>query len=153
MSALFELIAPTIRETMEPAAGLATHYVIRSARHAANVFPARASESARGIKPCRTDSLKRSIQRSRRACPAGIRPSGADGALITANDCCLLVAATTWIRRLAAPVCLRPVLCAQAAESLQHVGTRQPEHLGVRALDDFTFEVELDAAEPASFSN
>lgn len=130
---LFEGLTDYDPRTLEPTAALATHYEVNADR-TRFTFYLRGHRNPRGfIVPGAPDGL---------AAPA----RWSDGQIITANDFVY-----SW-RRVVDPATafptaslFHPIRNAQAVTE----GKMRPEHLGVRALDEFALQVEL--SEPAPY--
>jgi oligopeptide transport system substrate-binding protein len=144
IGALFEPLIQLHPETMEPIAGLATHYKIEQdgMRY---TFYLRGHPAPQGRRLAGTDSLPAEFSRRRTPPPDDLAARWSDGTLITAHD-----VVYAWRRYLAPETgnsnayFLYFVAGAEAVSS----GTIPPGELGVRALDAFTFEVDLRAPTP-----
>lgn len=144
INALFDGLTKFHPLTLEPMAGLATHYEVNGdSTHF--TFYLRGHSRPRGIRFANTDDLPAEFSRGLKAPPDDVPARWSDGALLTAHDFVY-----SW-RRVVDPQTgsadanyFYPI---ENAEEI-HRGKRQPEHLGVRAPDDFTVEVNLRA--PAS---
>ena len=142
--ALFEPLIGAHPETMAPIAGLATHYKIE--RDATRyTFYLRGHPAPEGIRLAGTDSLPSEFSHGRAAAPSNLSARWSDGAPITAHD-----VVYSW-RRCVAPATGNGsafyLYCVAGAEAVSS-GKIPPEELGVRALDAFTFQVDLHAPAP-----
>jgi oligopeptide transport system substrate-binding protein len=139
IAALLESLTALGPLTLEPAAALATHYNVDA--HAIQyTFFLRGHPRPRGIRLRNTDSLNFEISGSRKAPSDRVPAFWSDGTPITAHDFVY-----SW-RRLVDPAMAAPL--AFYLEPLGNYkeivkGARKPETLAVRALDDFTFQLEL----------
>jgi oligopeptide transport system substrate-binding protein len=153
LPSLFEGLISYHPQTVEPAAGLATHCEINDDA-TRFTFYLRGHPNPRGLRLPNTDSLRTQYQVGRlsedfsrgRASPPDRMPAQwTDGQIVTAYDFVY-----SWRR------VIDPATAAPLAYLLYYVrngreiyrGTRAPEHLGVRALDAFTFQVDLETATP-----
>jgi len=128
----------------EPMGALATHYQASTEQNRFT-FYLRGHPAPRGTRLPDADSLPAEFTRSRKAAPDETPARWSDGRLITAHDFVY-----SWRRF------LDPKTAAPLAYSLFYVlhgeeivkGARRPDQLGVRALDDFTFQVDLQSPCP-----
>jgi oligopeptide transport system substrate-binding protein len=146
--ALFDGLVRLDPETLEPTAALATHYE-RNEDATRYVFYVRGHPRPPGIRLRNTDdlgeefragTLKEDLTRGHSAPPDSTAARWSDGTPVTAHDFVY-----SW-RRLFEPGTASPVAgfstyILNANEVL--AGTRPPQELGVRALDDWTLEVLL----------
>jgi len=144
MWALFEPLVQPHPQTMSPMAGLATHYRIErdGTRY---TFYLRGHAAPDGIRLAGPESLPVEFTRARAPAQHSIPALWSDGVAITAHDIVY-----SW-RRYFAPDTSSPnayvLYCVTGAEAVNQ-GRIPPEELGVRALDTFTFEVDLTAPAP-----
>jgi oligopeptide transport system substrate-binding protein len=141
INALFDGLTKFHPLTLEPMAGLATHYEVNSTS-TRFTFYLRGHGSPRGIRFANTDDLPDEFSRGRTAPADSVPARWSDGVPITAHDFVY-----SW-RRVADP----RTGSADASyfyllENGREInrGKRSPEKLGVRALDDYTLEVNLCA--------
>jgi len=141
VAALLESLTSLHPLTSEPAAGLATHYEI-GAGGTRYTFFLRGHPAPRGTRLPNTNDLPRELTRGHAAPPDNVAALWSDGPPVTAHDFVF-----AW-RRLAAPATaaslafyLAPVV--NAGEIFK--GTKAPEVLGVRAIHDFAFQLDLTA--------
>jgi oligopeptide transport system substrate-binding protein len=154
INALFEGLTRPNPVTLEPMAGLATHYEpnIDRTRY---TFYLRGHPVPRGIRLPNTDSLSEAYRsgalsedfaRGHHAPPDNVPARWSDGAVITADDFVY-----SW-RRVVDPSTASPNASAlyviRNAEAI-NAGRASVDSLGVRALDRFTLQVDL--ASPAPF--
>jgi oligopeptide transport system substrate-binding protein len=127
--------------TLEPAAGLATHYEIddRGTRY---TFFLRGHPKPTGTRLPNRDSLPAQISRGRKAPSDRIPAVWSDNTVITAHDFVF-----SW-RRFADPATTAPMAFYLAP--IRTADARNPAALAVRAIDDFTFQFDL-ASPTASF--
>ena len=138
MSALLDSLTSLDPLTLEPAAGLATHYDLDDGGTRYTFF-LRGHRKPRGIRLPNTDSLPREISLGRRAPPDRIPALWSDGTPVTAHDFVY-----SW-RRFVDPATAAPMAFYLAP--LQ--GSNAPDTLAVRAIDDFTFQFELETPTPS----
>ena len=143
MAMLLDSLTALDPVTLEPAAGLATHYEVDS-RGAQYTFFLRGHPKPRGTRLPNRDSLPIEISRGRKAPPDRIPALWSDGTSITAHDFVF-----SW-RRFADPATAAPMAFYLAP--IRNANGNNPAALGVRALDDFTFQFDLVAPAP-SFVN
>ena len=141
INALFDGLTKFHPLTLEPMAGLATHYETNSDSTVFTFF-LRGHRSPRGIRFVTTDDLPEEFSRGRKAPPDNIPARWSDGIAITAHDFVY-----SW-RRAADPrtgsADASYFYLIENGRDI-HRGKRQPGELGVRALDDYTLEVNLCA--------
>ena len=146
--ALFDSLVRLDPETLEPTAAIATHYE-RNEDATRYVFYLRGHPQPRGIRLRNTDDLREEFRagklredlaRGHSAPPDSIPARWSDGTAVTAHDFVY-----SW-RRLFDPKTASPVAGFSTyilnSEAIL-AGTRPPQELGVRALDDWTLEVLL----------
>lgn len=128
----------------QPMAALATHYVA-SPDATRFTFYLRGHPSPVGTPLPNADSLPAEFTRGRRPAPDGVAARWSDGRPITADDFVY-----SWRRflhpRTAAPLGYQLYYVSNAEEVFS--GKRRPDELGVRSLDDFTFQVDLRSPTP-----
>jgi oligopeptide transport system substrate-binding protein len=128
----------------EPMAALATHYEA-SAGQDQFTFYLRGHRAPRGAALPGPETLALEFTRSQKAVPANAPALWSDGRPITAHDFVY-----SWRRFLdpktAAPLAYQLYYVRNGEEI--NTGKRNPAELGVRALDDFTFQVDLRSATP-----
>ena len=128
----------------QPMAALATHYEV-SADASRFTFYLRGHPSPRGTAFPNGDSLPEEFTRGRHAAPDCVPARWSDGRVLTAHDFVY-----SWRRflhpRTAAPLAYQLHYVSNAEEI--NKGKRDPEELGVLALDDFTFQVNLRSPTP-----
>lgn len=145
MAALLDSLTSLHPLTLEPAAGLATHYEVdtRSLRY---TFFLRGHPHPRGIRLPNTDSLPPEFSRGRRAPPDGVPALWSDNIPVTAHDFvyawCRIVDPAT-----AAPLSFYLAPIGNAQDIVK--GEKLPSALAVRALDEFAFQFDL--VTPASW--
>jgi ABC-type oligopeptide transport system substrate-binding subunit len=139
LSALFEPLVEQHPETMEPIAGLATHYRIEDSGKR-YTFYLRGHSAPSGIRLAAADSLPVEFSQGRPGTPYDVPAQWSDGQTITAEDCVY-----SWQRyfdpRIANPDILYFFCIAGAKEVC--AGKIPPDRLGVRALGRFEFQVDL----------
>jgi oligopeptide transport system substrate-binding protein len=153
LPALFEGLVQYHPETLEPMAALATHYETNADR-TRFTFYQRGHLRPQGIKLPNTGTLRdeylagkveEDFARGKSAPTDNIPARWSDGTIITAHDFVY-----SW-RRAADPETASPfafyLFPIRNAEQI-NAGRLRPESLAVRALDDFTFQVELRAPAP-----
>jgi ABC-type oligopeptide transport system substrate-binding subunit len=142
--ALFEGLTTLHPLTGEPMAGLATHYEI-SPDGLQYTFYLRGHAGGRGVRLPNTSDLPRELSRFHVA-PSSTQPAHwSDGANITAHDFVY-----SWRRA------VEPATAATLAYHLFYInhaadisaGRRRPDDLGIRALDAFTLQVDLQVPTP-----
>ena len=144
IAALLESLTALDPLTLDPAAGLATHYELDS-RGVQYTFFLRGHPKPHGNRLPNTDSLPPEFSRGRKA-PLDRAPAfWSDVTPITAHDFVY-----SW-RRIVDPTTAAPLSfylssISNAEEIIK--GAKPASALAVRALDDFTFQVELVAPEP-----
>jgi oligopeptide transport system substrate-binding protein len=145
MAAIFEPLIQPHPETMQPMAGLATHYSVDrgGTRY---TFYLRGHRAPQGVELPGIQTLGIEFSRGRTPASCHVPAKWSDGRLITADDLVY-----SW-RRYLAPDTANSVAyllyCVNGAEPVNS-GKASVESLGVRALDAFTFQVDLQA--PASY--
>ena len=142
--ALFEGLTQPHPEQPDPIAALATHY--QSSRDQTRfTFYLRGHPFPRGVRLPGYEDLSGRFTRGRNAGPVSQPARWSDGTVITANDFVY-----AW-RRFLEPVTAAPLayqlFCIKNAEDIS-AGKRAPSELAVRALDTFTFDVELRSPSP-----
>jgi oligopeptide transport system substrate-binding protein len=151
LPSLFEGLITYHPQTVEPAAGLATH--CETNEDATRVtFYLRGHPNPRGFRLPNTDSLRDQYQagqlsedfsRGRVAPPDRIPAQWTDGQIVTAYDFVY-----SW-RRLIDPATAAPYLLYYVRHGRGiYRGKRAPEDLGVRAPDAFTFQVDFETPTP-----
>src|SRR6476659_9101829 len=127
-----------------PMAALATHYEA-NADFTQFRFYLRGHPAPRGVRLPRSADLPHKFLRDRRPSPDSVRPFWSDGNPITAYDFVY-----SWRRfvnpQTAAPWAFQLMILRNAHEVLS--GKRPPAELGVSALDEFTFVVDLRSSTP-----
>ena len=128
----------------QPMAALATHYEV-SAGASSFTFYLRGHWAPRGTALPNGDSLPEEFTRGRRGAPDRVPARWSDGRIVTAHDFVY-----SWRRfldpRTAAPLAYQLYYVLHAEDI--NTGKRSPDELGVRALDDFTFQVDLRSPTP-----
>jgi oligopeptide transport system substrate-binding protein len=124
---------------MAPMAGLVTHYNVEcdGTRY---TFYLRGHAAPKGTRLAGPDSLPAEFSQGRTAAPYEIPARWSDGIPITANDLVY-----SWRRYLAPDtgnISAYLLYCVAGAEAVSE-GKIPPEDLSVRALDTFTFQVDL----------
>jgi oligopeptide transport system substrate-binding protein len=136
---LFEGLTNYHPQTMEPAAGIATHYETSPDGLRVTLY-LRGHPDPAGISFPNTNSLPAGLTRGRPAPPDRTPIRWSDGSIITAYD-----VVYSW-RRLLDPATAAPfahlLYCVQNAREV-NAGQLMPERIGVRALDDFTLQTDL----------
>ena len=142
--ALFEGLTQHHPRLPQPMAALATHYEV-SARQDRFTFYLRGHPAPRGILLPRAEDLPVEFTRGKKTAPETIPALWTDSRPITAHDFVY-----SWRRlldpRTAAPMAYQ-LYCLENAEDV-NVGKRSPRDLGVRAVDDFTLQVDLQSPMP-----
>jgi ABC-type oligopeptide transport system substrate-binding subunit len=146
--ALFEGLTSYHPVTLQPMAALATHFEAVPGRSELT-FYLRGHSQPRGEALPDTDNLRRQYQggklaqdfsRGRRAPPSSIPALWSDGCPVTAHDFVY-----SW-RRIVDPVTAAPYAstlnAVSNAEAIQ-IGKLPPDSLGVKALDDFTLQIDV----------
>ena len=129
IGALFEGLVASHPETLEPIAGIATHYEV-NADSTQYTFFLRGHASPRGTRLPDTNSLPDEFRHGHKAAPAIKAAQWSDGRVLMARDF-----AFAW-KRLLDPATASPnVAYAKAVKD-------------VRALDEFTFQVDLNSPTP-----
>jgi len=128
----------------EPIAGLATHYEV-SPDQDRFTFYLRGHSAPRGIKLTNPDTLPIEFTRGQKSSADANPAYWSDGSGITAHD-----VVYSW-RRLIDPVTVAPMAYQLYylvnAEDINQ-GKRSPHDLGVKAIDDFTLQVDLRSPTP-----
>jgi oligopeptide transport system substrate-binding protein len=153
INALFEGLTKMHPVTLEPLAGLATHYESNPDR-TRFTFYLRGHPSPRGIRLPNTDTLREEYRAGKltedlsrgRVAPSDALPARwSDGVVITAHDFVY-----AW-RRVVDPKAASPnaasLYVIRNAEEINR-GREPGDALGVRALDDFTLQVDLRTPTP-----
>jgi ABC-type oligopeptide transport system substrate-binding subunit len=142
--ALLEGLAQYHPRDPQPMAALATHYDI-SRDHTRFTFCLRGHPAPTGVPLPNANDLAEEFTGGRRTAPDRIAARWSDGRPITAHDFVY-----SWRRLLdrktAAPLAYQ-LFCVLHAQEVNN-GSRSPAELGVRALDDFTFQVDLHSPTP-----
>jgi oligopeptide transport system substrate-binding protein len=141
---MFEALTSLQPATGTPMAALSTHYEATpdGLRY---TFYLRGHRRPRGTRLPKTEDLPPEFSRGRSAPPDSVPAHWSDNALITAHDFVY-----SWRRvldpRTAAEFAflLHPLRNAQSISA----GKLPPDRLGVRAIDDYTLDVELDYSAP-----
>jgi len=141
VAALLDSLTSLHPVTLEPAAGLATHYETDS-RGLRYTFFLRGHPRPAGIRLPNTDSLPHEFSRGRRAPPDGAPALWSDNTPVTAHDFVY-----AW-RRIVDPATAAPLSfylspIGNAQEVIK--GERPASALAVRALDEFAFQFDLVA--------
>ena len=141
INTLFDGLTKFHPTTLQPLAALATHYEV-NADSTRFTFYLRGHQHPRGTRFANTDDLPVEFSRGHKAPPDEIPARWSDGALITAHDFVY-----SW-RRVVDPKTASGdasyFYCILHAGEI-HQGKRSPDELGVRAIDEFTFDVNLHA--------
>jgi oligopeptide transport system substrate-binding protein len=153
LGALFEGLTNYHPETMAPMAGIVTHHETSADGMRVTLF-LRGHSRPRGAAFPDTNTLRNEylngtlpvdLSRGHDAPPVGIPVRWSDGTLVTAHD-----VVYSW-RRLGDPATgalfAHLLYCVQNAREV-NAGRLSPERLGVRAMDDFTLQVDLQAPTP-----
>ena len=139
INALFDGLTKFHPVTLEPMAGLATHYEANSGS-TRFTFYLRGHPRPRGTRFANTNDLPLELSRGHKAPSDGIPARWSDGALLTAHDFVY-----SW-RRVVDPrtgsADANYFYSIENAEEI-HRGRRRADELGVRAPDDFTLQVDL----------
>ena len=142
--ALFEGLTQYHPRLPEPMSALATHYEC-SPQQDQFTFYLRGHPAPRGIRLPMPTVCPPSLLVGRKTAPGAIPARWSDGTVITAEDFVY-----SW-RRLLAPETTAPMayqlFYVRNAEDIYN-GKRGLHELGVRALDDFTFQVDLRSPTP-----
>ena len=142
--AMFEGLTQYHPRLPEPMAALATHYEA-SPEQDQFTFYLRGHTAPRGIRLPNAENLPVEFTRGRKATPGAIPARWSDGTAITAEDFVY-----SWQRFLApetaAPMAYQ-LYCVKNAEDI-NTGKRSPRELPVRAVDEFTFQVDLISPTP-----
>ena len=145
ISALLDSLTSLHPFTLEPAAGLATHYEIDGGGTHWTFF-LRGHPKPRGIRLPNTDSLPPEFSGARRAPPDQLPALWSDGSPVRAHDFVY-----AW-QRFVDPATAAPMAFYLApirnAEDIIN-GAKPPNTLAVWASDDFTFHFELEAPVPS----
>ena len=143
-AALFEPLLQPHPVTMTPMAGLATHYKI-AADGCQYTFYVRGHPAPEGIRLPGADSLSAEFLHGRSPAPSDVPALWSDGTPITAHDIVY-----SWRRYVTPATAFDNVYnlygVTGAKEAVE--GKIPPDDLGVRALDAFTFQVDLRAPAP-----
>ena len=144
VAALLDSLTSLHPLTLEPAAGLATHYEVDS-RGFRYTFFLRGHPHPRGIRLPNTDSLPHEFTRGRRAPPDRIPALWSDNTPVTAHDFVY-----AWRRVVdpatAAPLSFYLAPIGNAQEIIR--ATKPASALAVRALDDLAFQFDLTVPTP-----
>jgi ABC-type oligopeptide transport system substrate-binding subunit len=142
--ALFEGLTQYHPRLPEPMAALATHYEA-SPDQTQFTFYLRGHPAPRGTRLASAESLPFEFTRGRKSAADAVPACWSDGVPLTAEDLVY-----SWKRLLdpntAAPMSYQ-FYCVRNAEDIQ-AGKCSPRDLGVRALDDFTFQIDLRSPTP-----
>jgi oligopeptide transport system substrate-binding protein len=153
INALFDGLTKFHPTTLEPMAGLATHYET-NADQSQFTFYLRGHPNPRGIKLPNTDTLREEFEAGRikedfargRSAPSDRIPARwSDGTFITAHD--LVYSWQRVVDPQTASADANQLYYIRNAEEINR-GKRKPQELGVCALDDFTFQVDLRSPTP-----
>lgn len=144
VAALLDSLTSLHPFSLEPAAGLATHYEVDS-RSLRYTFFLRGHQHPRGIPFPNTDSLPSEFKHARRAPPDHVRALWSDGTPVTADDFVY-----AW-RRIVDPATAASMsfylsTVGNAPEIIK--GAKPASALAVRALDDLAFQFDLTAPTP-----
>jgi oligopeptide transport system substrate-binding protein len=142
--ALFEGLTGYHPQRPEPMGALATHYET-SPEQDRFTFYLRGHPAPSGVRLPTGDSLPAEFTNGKKTAPDAIPVCWSDGRRLTAHDFVY-----SW-RRLLDPKTAAPMAYqlyyVKNAEDI-NTGNRSPRDLGVRALDDFTFQVDLRSPTP-----
>ena len=141
---LFEGLTSLHPGTGEPMAGIATHFkAVGGGRR--YTFYLRGHPKPRGTRLPDTRSLPPEFSRSRSAPPDGVPARWSDGRLITANDFVY-----SWRGALEPSTGSRLAFLLYSVRNGREVniGKVATDQLGMRAMDDFTVQVDLEQAAP-----
>jgi oligopeptide transport system substrate-binding protein len=144
LAALFEPLVQAHPETMQPIAGLATHYLVEKGG-ARYTFFLRGHAAPRGTRLASADSLPLEFTRGLAAAPFEVPARWSDGTTITAEDCVF-----SWRRYFdpkSANADSYTFYCVAGAEAVS-AGKLRPSQLGVHQLDRFAFQVDLEKPAP-----
>ena len=138
---LFEGLTNYHPQTMEPAAGIATHHETSADGMRVTLY-LRGHPNPPGAAFPNTNNLPAGLTRGRPAPPDRMPVRWSDGTVIAAHD------VVYSCRRLLDPATAAPfahlLYCVQNAREV-NAGRLPPEKIGVRALDEFTLQADLCA--------
>ncbi|MFN0101160.1 MAG: peptide ABC transporter substrate-binding protein [Bryobacteraceae bacterium] len=143
--ALFEGLTAYHPITAEPMAALATHFEL-SAEGTRYTFFLRGHPSPRGTGLLTSDDLPVEFTRGRRAAPIDKRAQWSDGRPITAHDFVY-----SWRRAIEPKTAAPYAYLLYEVRNAREINTTRklsPDQLGIRAIDDFTLEVDLASPAP-----
>jgi oligopeptide transport system substrate-binding protein len=142
--AMFEGLTSLHPVTAEPMAALATHYE-RSADGLAYTFYLRGCLSPRGVRLPNTTSLALEFSRGRSAPADAVQAQWSDGVPITAADFVF-----SWRRVISPSTAAQLAYLLHPLRNAQRIisGKLTPDRLGVRALDDYTVQADLEIPTP-----
>lgn len=144
ISAMFEGLTSLHPATGDPMAGLATHCE-GPAEGVRFTFYLRGHPQPRGTRLLNTSDLPREFSRGREAPAPGGPALWSDGTPITAHD--LIYSWRRAVDPATGSVYCYLMDCIKNAAFIR-AGTRTPDELGMRAVDDFALEVELRTPTP-----
>ena len=141
---LFEGLTSLHPATCEAMAAIATHYEL-SADATGYTFYLRGHPEPRGTRLLNTGDLAGEYSRGRSAPPDTIRERWSDGRFVTAHDFVF-----SWRRALDPSLASQTAFLLYAVRNARQLngGTAEPSTLGVRAVDDMTLQVDLEAPAP-----
>jgi ABC-type oligopeptide transport system substrate-binding subunit len=143
-NAIFEGLTVTNPFTMEPMAGMATHYEI-GADGKDLTFYLRGHRNPKGTRLPGVESLPAEFSHGERDPPDSVPALWSDGTMVTAGDY-VYALRRRFTPGLASLQSLEPVILNSADIK---AGKRRPQELGVEAPDDFTLHLRLTV--PASY--
>ena len=139
LCSLYEPLVQPHPETMQPFAGLATHFLVENSG-ARYTFYLRGHQAPRGTRLAGAESLPAEFTRGRAGAPYAVPARWSDGSIVTAEDCVF-----SWRRYFdpkTANADAYAFYCVAGGEAVS-TGKIPPEQLGVRVLDRFAFQVDL----------
>lgn len=144
INALFEPLLQQHPVTQQPIAGLVTHYKVDRGG-TQYTFYLRGHGSPDGGRLPGTESLPREFSRGRQSPPDDVPALWSDGVPVTSADVVF-----SWRRYLAPETGngFAPFLDVVKGAREVMSGKRPPEELGVRALDEYSFKLDLQAPAP-----
>ena len=139
INALFDGLTKFHPLTLEPMAGLATHYE-RNSNSTRFTFHLRGHPRPRGVRFANTDDLPMEFSRGHKAPPDTVPARWSDGVPLTAHDFVY-----SWRRVVDPQTGSADASYFYYIENAEEInrGKCQPEKLGLYAPDDFTLEVNL----------